>query len=313
MQYTREETMASNAATAEKLGSLDPRMQKEGLDAVSDFTRSRLREDSFYDKIIPPVPITNDRLQRSVQTDKPLVVVDREPDSPAAASFPFGKFPSGFFIRGTRYEVPFARIATTRFMADVDTLRTWEMDIRQVISDNSIRDLLAEQDGKFIRGINAVLVSANFIIPQSGVAQWQTIRGQITRESIADGLKILRNTPSNLSTHCVLLNHVTMIDFLKWDRLEVGGDMSQDWLKNGVTDVKDLYGVKWISTIKKGLVPTSTLYHFADPSFMGKNFVMADTAMYVERKGPMIDFFSYKTLGGALGNTSSVARADYVR
>ncbi len=36
---------------------------------------------------------------------------------------------------------PFAgRIVTPRFSRDVDELRTWDMDIRQVLIDNAIRD-----------------------------------------------------------------------------------------------------------------------------------------------------------------------------
>ena len=64
------------------------------------------------------------------------------------------------YIRGPRYLVMMDRIVTPRFTKDVDELRTWIMDIRQVLSDNAIKDMLAEEDGKFITAVNTALVAA---------------------------------------------------------------------------------------------------------------------------------------------------------
>ena len=43
-----------------------PGMEKNALDAVNEFTRVRVREDGFYRKIIPPVQVSNDDLDRQV-------------------------------------------------------------------------------------------------------------------------------------------------------------------------------------------------------------------------------------------------------
>lgn len=43
-------------------------------DDINDFTRARIREDNIYRRIMPPLHITNDELDRSVDTDKPLKV-----------------------------------------------------------------------------------------------------------------------------------------------------------------------------------------------------------------------------------------------
>ena len=110
----------------EKLGSRDPGMVKEALDAVNDFTRTKMREDGFFRRIMPPVTISNDELDRQLSTDKPVKIVDKEPDSPAAITIPFGALPTNIYIRGPRYPVMFDRIATPRFTKDVDELRTWQ-------------------------------------------------------------------------------------------------------------------------------------------------------------------------------------------
>lgn len=136
-----------------------PGMEKNALDAVNEFTRVRVREDGFYRKIIPPVQVSNDDLDRQVDTDKPVIVVDKEPGSPAAISIPFATLPINVYIRGPRYRVMFDRIVTPRFVKDIDELRTWQMDIRQVLSDNAIKDMLAEEDSKFLTAVNTALVN----------------------------------------------------------------------------------------------------------------------------------------------------------
>lgn len=288
-----------------------PGMEKRALDAVNDFTRYRMREEGFYRRILPPVQISNDDLDRQVDTDKPVKIVDREPDSPAAISIPFATLPLNLYIRGQRYRVTFDRIVTPRFVKDVDELRTYYIDIRQVLSDNSIKDMLAEEDRKFLAAVDAGLGgSADTVNATSGVVQWETLYGGITRDTLQDAFKILPRTISRLETGTVLLNNLTIREIMKFGREEMGGDFSQDVFKNGWSE-QNFMNANWIITIKQNLVPNDSMYLFADPKFMGKSYVLEDTTMYIERKAYMLEFFAYETLGGAIGNTNSLARADF--
>lgn len=287
-----------------------PGMEKNALDAVNEFTRVRVREDGFYRKIIPPVQVSNDDLDRQVDTDKPVVVVDKEPGSPAAISIPFATLPINVYIRGPRYRVMFDRIVTPRFVKDIDELRTWQMDIRQVLSDNAIKDMLAEEDSKFLAAVNTAMVGANQIVPTSGVIQWETIWGGISRDTVQEALKIMPKTPSHLEVNTVLINNVTIREILKWGFDEAGGDLSGDMLKSGWSEI-DLMGCKWIVTIKRDLVPDDTMYFFGDPRFIGKSYLLEDTTMHIKREAFMIEFFAYETIGGSIGFTSGLARADY--
>ena len=127
-----------------------PGMEKRALDAVVDYTRYRMREEGFYRRVLPPIQVSNDDLDQQVDTDKPVKIIEREPDSPAAISIPFNTLPMNLYVRGQKYRVTFDRIVTPRFTKDVDELRTYRMDIRQILSDNAIKDMLAEEDRKFI-------------------------------------------------------------------------------------------------------------------------------------------------------------------
>ena len=288
-----------------------PGMEKRALDAVVDYTRFRMREEGFYRRILPPVQVSNDDLDQQVDTDKPVKIIEREPDSPAAISIPFNTLPMNLYVRGQKYRVTFDRIVTPRFTKDVDELRTYRMDIRQILSDNAIKDMLAEEDRKFISACNAAMGSAaDATVTQSGLVQWETIYGGITRDTLQDAFKILPRTISRLEVGTCLVNNLTIRELMKFGREEMGGDFSQDVFKNGWSE-QSFMNARWIISIKQDLVPTDSIFMFADPKFLGKSFILEDTTLYVDRKAYMLEFFAYETLGGAIGNTNAVARVDF--
>jgi hypothetical protein len=292
------------------VGMLEQGMEKQAQDAVNDYIRVRMREDGFHRRILPPVQITNDELDRQVDTDKPVKVVDKEPQSPGAISVPFATQPINRYIRGPRFRVMFDRILTPRFTKDIDELRTYDMDIRQILSDNSIKDMLAEEDGKFILVCNTLLVSQGGTVPETGTIQWRNIGGGVTRDTIAESMKILPSTPNHLNPSTVLVNNVTIWDVVKWGRDEAGGDLSQDLLERGFAE-REIMGVRWIVTIKRDLVPDGSTFQFAEPKFLGKFFILEDTTMYIDRKAYMLEFFAYESLGSTIANVAGVGRADF--
>ena len=56
---------------------------------VNEYIRVRMREGGFRRRIIPPVQITDDELDYQVDTDKPVKVIDKEPQSPGAIPVQF--------------------------------------------------------------------------------------------------------------------------------------------------------------------------------------------------------------------------------
>lgn len=305
---TKTEAQLLNEAIFEQLQ--DRGMEKNAVDAINDFTRTRIREDGFARRIMPPLQIGNDELDRQVHTDKNVKVVDKENDIPPAISVPYGALPINWYIRGPRYMVTFDRILSPRFTKDVSELRTWIMDIRQVVSDNSIKDILAEEDSKFITAVNTALIAQNAVTPTSGIAQWRSIAGGITRDTIQESFKIMPQTFSHLMSETVLVNNVTIHEFQKWGRDEVGGDMSQDLLRNGWTE-RRMFGKEFIITIKRDLVPDNTMFQFASPKFIGKLYQLEDVTMYIRREFFFLEFFAYEELGASIGNTNSLVRVDF--
>jgi hypothetical protein len=287
-----------------------PEMVKSAQDTVTEFTRLKMREDGFWRKILPPINVSNDDLDRQVDTDLPTVVVDMEVDSPAAASIPYGQLPFNEYISGKRYRIMFDRIVTPRFTKDVDELRTYDMDIRQVLSDNAIKDMLAEEDGKAIAAIDTLLIGVNQVQPLTGVAQWIDLSGGVTRDNFAEALKTMPSTPMHLETATCLVNNITVKDFMKWGRDEVGGDLAQEILQNGFGE-RNVMGVRVLVTIKTDLVDTGSMYMFAEPMKLGKLLVLEDSTMYIDRKAYMLEFFGYESIGSCIANIAGIARVDF--
>lgn len=305
---TKAEIALSNEAFFEQIS--DPGMQKQSADTINDFTRTKMREDGFARRIMEPLPITNADLDKNVSTDKPYKIVEKEVDNPPAISVPFATLGISHYIRGSKYLVEFDRILSPRFTKDKDELRTYVMDIRQVMSDNAIKDMLAEEDGKFITTVNAALVGQDSTVPASGVAQWQTINDSITRDSWEDSLKIMPKTPWHLEAHTALLNNVTIREFSKWGRDEMGGDFAQDVIKNGWSEA-EFDKVRFIVTIKRDLVPDDRIYFFAHPKFIGKSYMLEDTTAFVKCERYFIEWDYWQTMGATIGHTGGLACASF--
>ncbi len=306
-----QDTAASNQLFFEKLASGDPQLFKQAEDAITAYTRTTIREDSFLERIMPSMEITNSDLTRQVSTDKPVVVVDREGDSPGAISVGFGTLPINYYFRYPKYLVTFERMLTPRFTKDVAELRTYIMDIRQIISDNAIKDLLAEKDGKFLDAVDTALVGPGEVVSCSGSVQWKQINDGITRESLADSLKVMGDTPFHLEPHTCLANTITNKDLYKFYRDEMGGDKSQDIMMNGWTS-DTLMGKRWLFTIKKSMVPTGTVYQFADPKYIGKHFELEAPTMYIKQEAFMLEFFTYTMAGASLGHLGGLAKIEFL-
>jgi hypothetical protein len=305
---TRAEYEFDNAVFLEGISSGG--MTKKAEDLVNGYTRIVIREDGFFRKILPMVPIADDELTQVLDDDNPSKIVEREPGSRAAISIAFGGLPENVVIHGSKYRIAFNRIMTPRMTKDVAQLRTYIQDIRQIISNNAIKDIATEEDSKFISVTNTALVGADTVMPWSNIAQWRTISGGIDRDSIQEADTTLKRTFAHLSPQTALCNNVTIHQFMKFDRNEMGGDFSEDVLRKGWTET-EFMNKKWIVTIKRDLVPDDSIYYFADPKFMGKSFEYEPPTMYVKKEAYHLEFFCYESIGAGYGHTAGFARVDF--
>lgn len=296
--------------------SLDRGDVKKAQDASTDYTRIQIREESFAFKILPPEKATDDMLDRALD-ERLQIIWEIEPDSPAAKWVPLQSVPDGEYIAGSRYIIPFARVLTPKFQKDIDELRTVRQDIRKILTDNSIKDGLTEIDSKFMDTVNSIVFNApaaNSANRVTGKVQWIDMTDPLNRETFAEAKKMLPRGNSNgkfrLRNYICLMNDVTAQDWLKLTRDDIGGDLAQDFFKNGLT-TDTFLGVKGIFTIKDDLVPDNYVYFFAAPEFLGKCFYLTDWTMFMKKEAYFIEMFSYWLGGFAFGNVAAMAVARF--
>ncbi len=299
-----------SAAFYQNLMSDDQTMVKSAMSAADDYIRMKLREGSIVRKIMNAETITYADCDPQVDTDKPCIIVEKEPESPAAYTLNFGSLPVSDTIYGRRFRIVLDRIATPRMSKDAELLGLYNMDIRQIITDNMIKDLLAEEDGKFLGAVNRLMVGPNQIVGVTDQVQWFKPGVSIGKESYADSMKVLPNMDASFEPATILLNSVTVKEFYKWDRDAVGGDLAQEITVNGWGE-RVWNNVKHLITIKNNLVPNGTVHQFVDPKAFGKFYILTDVTMHVKREAHMLDFYAWETIGGGIGNVAGCARIDF--
>lgn len=158
-----------NAQFFEKVAAGNPEAMHKLGEAATDYTRLTLREEGLSRKILPPQTITVADLDKQIDTDKPVKLVDKEVNQPLSASVPFGTLPRNFYMRGRRYRVDFARLVTRNYVADVRQLETYDYDIRNTFKENAIKDMCYAEDIPFFTTIDDIVTPT---APASGGTTW---------------------------------------------------------------------------------------------------------------------------------------------
>lgn len=284
---------------------------KSASEAASSMIRRKLRENGFARAIIPHKQVSNEDLTYLPDTELPVVVEEMEPDSPGAKSITFNDSADTATYRMDKFVVYFAKIVTREFTKNVDELRTYKSDLRGVITDNSLKDMQTEEDGRFIKTIDTIVGSATGV-GQSGFQQNFELQGDITRDTYVEILSHLEDR--RLNNGVFLMNRRTAKKFLKWDRTEIGGDLAQDLFKDGLTSLNEgkIMGIRHIFTIKDELVPNQVVYQFAEPNYLGRAYILQNTTMYVEKKKDILRFSAMEKIGITVANVAGAAKSKFI-
>jgi hypothetical protein len=308
---TQDQIVANNNTYLDLLDS--PGMSKQAADDTSEYIRYKVREAGFTRKIIPPTENVPS-FERQIFTDKPVVIYDKESDVDWAISVGYSGLPSNFYIEPRRFAVTPTLVRSPKVMKDKWTLRTAKYDIKQVFADNTVKDIQAAEDRESLRTVNTLLVGVGQVMPESGSIQYQSLSGGFSRNNVVTAVnQILIDTPFSIPTETTLVHQITWAEQMKWDRLEAGGDYSEELLTEGWSEAR-LFdkSTKWLVTIKRGLVPKGTSYMFGPTKFLGKSVLFTPPTMYVETK--VVGWYMFQVveeIGTTFAHTGAFARADY--
>ncbi len=278
--------------------------------ASTNMIRRKLRENGFSRLILPYKQVGDGDLAYLPDTELPVIVEEMEPESPGAKSISFNDTADTRTYRMDKFVVYFSKITTPEFTKNVDELRTYKSDLRGVITDNALKDIQTEEDGRFIKTIDRI-VGAVAGTGEAGVRQNFEVSGGLTRDNYVTILSYLEDR--SLNNGVFLMNRKTAKQFLTWDRVKMGGDLSQKLAVDGLTALVEgkVMGIRHIFTIKRDLVPDNVVYQFAEPNYLGRAYVLQNVTMYVEKKKDILRFSAQEKIGVTIANVASVNKVKF--
>lgn len=320
MNNNTRDSLTNNDLIDGFMAPKDSAMYKEAKEGSEDYVKMRLYEDGFQRNIQPMVKVDASDLDNQVDTDRPCMVLEKEPNAEAAYSVPFATLPIGAYIKGPKYRVMFDRIMTRRHRIDVDLLLTYRMDIKKIFEDIMLKKIQDEEDRKYLSVANYILTQGendfNAIYDSAhqnenarnagiGNVSQNVTYATMDRESLTEMTKGLPYTDNALNPSMALVNNITVRDICKLSRDEIGGDLAEELFINGFSEQR-IMGLRWLVTIKKHLVHTNTVYQFAEPKFLGKSFALRDVTLSSKAEDMWIEFFAWESIGGAIANDAAL-------
>jgi hypothetical protein len=292
--------------------SSDDGVVKKASITTSKATRTQIREEGFQRAIIPFDKITNDDLDYLGDEEISGVWFELEPDSPPARTVPYNATPNTFTYRAEKYIVLISVITTEEATKNINHLRTYKTDIRQVVNDNMLRDIHTEEDTSFIVTVDRLVGNQ---VALSNLASIETqnvdMEGAVSRVNLKRAQSFL--TDRRLPIGVFLINQRTANEFLGWHRDEVGGDLAADLLQNGLKAMErfEMFKTPYIATIKNDLVPNGYMYQFTTKEFLGNALMLEDITVTIKKEYEIIRMRAQEQVGFTIGNTRGLQKLKF--
>lgn len=266
--------------------------------AGSAFVRAVMREVAFSRRILPPESVTRADCTRSTKHDTLIKIVDIEPNSRAFA-VNFRGEAEDKYIQGKRYALPFFKIESQKFQKSEGELLAYDYPITKVIEENSIKDLQAVEDEKFIEyAESAVNLTGKRIV---------SVDTAVDRKNLTSLFKMI--DVDRLSVGCVLMNNVDYDDWLVQDATEIGSPLASEITVSGYK-YDSILKRKLVVTNKSDIVAPGEIYAFTEPAYLGNFFILNDTKFWIKKEADMIIWKTWEYIAEGFGNIKSVAKLE---
>jgi hypothetical protein len=278
-------------------------MKKEAEDTGTAFIREKLRQEAAVREIMIPQGLSEEDIDRDEYTDQPKKIIDKEPDS-YATYVQFQGTGRRTWFKGKRYAIFFGKIETQRFTKSKFELMTYTGDIRQILSDNSVKDMADKEDEYWYNLITDIINLNPAEQRTSGAFQSSTFKQAIQK-------MLNRRRPIGK----MLMTKSRYMDALDLPATTVGNDIAQRHFDEGIESSEKLWGIPVVTTIKSDIYPWDRSWVFSPQSpnnFLGNFFLLQDATLYIEQKADMISFWSYEALGMGVGNRLSMQEIKFV-
>jgi hypothetical protein len=298
---------------------------KEAEAAGTTFLRKKMREDAVVRKILTPVTLTEDELDRALDSDQPQKIVETEPDS-AATYVPFKGSGELTWYYGNRYAVRFGKVESQKFTKSKFELMTYRNDIRKILSDNSVKDMATEEDKKFFSTVRAGIAK------DAGAIAKQNVYATVGFSVDAFKTMLQRMVIAKKPIGKMVMSKSLFYEALSLPSTEIGFQASTRQYDEGIEGKENLWGIPVITTIKtedasvntagtdgsydalgQGLSKENILYKnevflFAPENWLGNFYLLQDATLFIKQEADLIQFWSYSAPGIGIGASDAVIR-----
>lgn len=309
-----------------------------------NFIRDRIREASFTDMVVPNQRVVRGDLQRSVNHDTLVKIVDIEPGS-KAMPLNFRGQPYAQYITGKRYAIGFFTISSLKFEIVEQELMAYEMPVTKIIEQNSLKDMVEVKDREFILHVESAIqamqeegngsvtafntsgVNAGSVLGVSKVkgtlALQQTadnfVVKAIQRPDIVKIKKLLKRVivdsagnivrAGRLRPEVMLATESDIDEFDGWTHEDLGDKLQSETAVNGWAYSKAL-GLKMVRTIKNDILREGNVYVFTSADYFGRNYTLNDVKFYIDKIANRIYWQAWMDIGMGFGNIAAVVKLE---
>jgi len=311
---------------------------QEGRDKLNEYggswIRDRLREVSFFDKLVPPERVTRNDCQVSTETDTLVKIVSLEPQS-RAMTLDFRGQPEVNMIRAPRMPVGFFTISSQKFEKHEQELQAYgDMPITKIIEDNSVKDMQEIKDREALLHVEAAVQALqeeangaatalnNTSLQAGGPIEFSVIKGEMARASLGapsanpfpmqrpDLTQLFKLLDGNrLRCERLLFTESDFDDILSWTVEDFGSKIQSETTVEGYK-YQTLLGRPFIRTIKTDILRPGNVYAFTAPQFFAKSYILNDVKFYIDKIANLIMFQAWKDVGLAIVNVAAARKLE---
>jgi hypothetical protein len=266
--------------------------------AGAAFVRAKIREMGAFRRIVPPEAVTRADLTRSTDHDTLVKIVDIEHESKAMA-LNFASEADERYLKGKRYAAPFYKIESEKFIKNEGELMAYDYPVTKVIEENSVKDIQAVEDFKWIEYSEAAInITGKRMV---------SLATAIDRREINTLFKMIDY--DRLTVGCVLMNTVDYDDWMIQPATEIGSTLASEITTEGYK-YEHILRRKLVVTNKHDIVLPGEVWAYAEPAYLGNFFILNDMKFWIKKEADLVMWKTWEYIAGGIGNIKAVAKLE---
>ena len=285
-----------NSRFVELVKSAETRPDVENF--TTAFLRSKIREDSFFRQILPPVIITPAECDLSVAHEELTKIIEKEPDAEAYAINFRGAAPARYW-EGEKYEIPFFKVESEEIQKKEAELLSYRMPVTDLIRKNTNYAIGDTEDSAFMEAVAAAIVASGKTTESTAATGFQK-KDFVNLMNLIDG--------DRLKAAILLVSSVVYNDLAAWDDSALGDQLLSEVTVNGYNHPV-LMGRRLVVTSKSDILDETAIYAFTDQPYLGHAYALSEEIRFaIETRFDLFSFKAWEILAAGIGNSKAVAQ-----